>query len=115
MNNYNKEKIYEELRNYHAHKLPEITNVEMEGIRNKFLFVEEEIVMMLVRFVNEKELYIDMASDLETLKTQLKLFSNSRKDRTMVDSISLKISKLSGIMLVAKTLITPNHPSGSIA
>ncbi len=105
MNNYDKEKIYEELRNYHIHKLPEETNFEMESLKNKFLLIEDKIVMMLVRFVNEKQLYIDMTNDLEVIKTQLKLFSNSRKDKTMVDSLSLKISNLNGIMIFAKSLV----------
>lgn len=104
MNNYDKEKVYEELRNYHTHELPDITNTEMESLRNKFAIIEEKIVMMLVRFANGNEPYADMASDIETFKSQLKLFSNSRKDKTMVDSLSLKISNLNGIMLFAKSL-----------
>lgn len=103
MSAIDKEKIFEQLRNYHTDEFPaKMKNAEMETLRVKFNAVEDRVVGMILSLVNGKTEYIDSAKELEAFQAELKTISTTSAEQSNKDLFESKINKLTEIMVLAR-------------
>jgi len=104
MSAINKEKIFEELRNYHTHRFPaKIKNLEVETLRVEFGEIEDRIVGMILSLVNGKAEFIDGNKDLVNFQDKLRRnLPHDSTDDTARNLFATKISQLIAVMTLAK-------------
>jgi hypothetical protein len=103
MSGINREKIFQELRNYHTYQLPDkIYNPEVIDLKNKFDIVEDRIIGMILSLVNGKNEFIDSTKELKSFHTKLESMNTSTRDEIGKNLFESKISKLGEIMILAK-------------
>lgn len=104
MSAINKEKIFEELRNYHTHRFPvKIKNAEVETLRVEFGEIEDRIVGMILSLVNGKAEFLDATKELNNFQDKLKrnLPADSGDDANR-NLFATKITELTAVMAMAK-------------
>lgn len=99
-----KEKIFEELRNYHTHQFPAIKSPEMNNLRTEFGAMEDRIVGMILSTISGRAEFIDFAKELDTFQDKLKrtMPADGNNDETSRNLFASKISQLSEMMALAK-------------
>lgn len=98
-----KEKIFEELRNYHTHQFPAIKSPEMNNLRTEFAAMEDRIVGMILSTISGRAEFIDSAKELDTFQDKLKrTMPADGGDETSRNLFASKISQLSEMMALAK-------------
>lgn len=102
MSALDKEKIYEELRNYHTEQLPkEIKSPILNKLKTEFNDMEDRIVSMILSLISGKAEYIDSTKELTTLQTKVESSADAEDEPSRNVFVS-KIIRLSGIMNLAK-------------
>ena len=98
-----KEKIFEELRNYHTRRLPaKIENPQVDDLRTKFNLVEDRIVGMILSLVNGKTEFVDSTKELNTFETALNSMPANSEDEANKNIFVSKIKSLGEIMIMAR-------------
>ena len=100
MSAIDKEKVFDELRNYHTQRFPEkIKNPELDSLRREFIEMEDRVVSMILSLVNGKAEFIDPSKELASFQKRLEPIST---DAATKNIFSEKILKLEGLMAFAK-------------
>lgn len=104
MNAIGKEKIFEELRNYHTHQFPvKIKNLAVDNLRTEFVVLEDKIVTMVLSLISGKTEFVDATKDLDMFQNKLeRTMANDDGNEISKNLFVAKISKLSEIMIIAK-------------
>jgi hypothetical protein len=104
MDAQNKEKIYEELRNYHLEQFPDkVRNPIMKDLRIEFGVLEDKIIAMLLSLVNGKAEYADPSGDIQSFDERLhRAVPEGHDDEESMNLFATKIAKLREIVEVAK-------------
>ncbi len=72
MSALNKEKIYEELRNYHANAFPDKFPTEkLDNLRAEFGVIEDEVISMLLGLVNGKRVIVELGDSVTNFQKKL--------------------------------------------
>lgn len=99
----NKEKVFEELRNYHLKEFPVVAaNIELNDLRSEFGELEDKIIGMLLSLVNGKAEFVDATDELDAFKTKLDKYSPENGENESKDVFASKISWLRNILVLAK-------------
>jgi hypothetical protein len=104
MSAIDKEKIFDELRNYHTHRFPvKIKNLELDNLRAEFVEMEDRIVGMILSLVNGKAEFMDATKELEAFQKKLETIGQTgHMDETSRNLFAAKIGKLEDLMVFAK-------------
>ncbi len=99
-----KENIYVRLRKYHLEQFPDkLATANMDSLRESFVELEDEVITMLVGFVNGKIAFTDMTEDLSAFSKKMKSVPTGDKkedtDRAMFIS---KIEQLGEMLSLAQ-------------
>lgn len=99
-----KEKIIDELRNYHLPAFPDkLTTEHMDDMKTQFGLIEDKTIAMLLSLVNGKAIFADVGSELEAFKNKITSPSTSAVLEAGDRALFLtKIDKLMEIMNLAK-------------
>lgn len=97
-----KEKIYEELRNYHTHLFPaKIKNPTVNELRVEFGQMEDKIIGMILSLANGKAEFVDSSKELANFADKLR--RNMPADQEASRNLfAAKIGKLTQLLTVAK-------------
>lgn len=98
----NKEKIFEELRNYHLTQFSDKISLEVNNLKIEFGLIEDKIIGMLLSLVNGKGEFIDSAQELNTFRDKLNTAASDDIDTASRNLFASKIGKLLDIMVFAK-------------
>jgi len=103
MNALNKEKIFEELRNYHTQQFPaKIKNPVMDNLRNEFAVMEDRIVGMILSLVSGKSEFVDSTNELNSFQAKVKTSTPENEEHANKNIFAAKISKLAELVSFAK-------------
>ncbi len=103
MSGIQKEKILQQLRDYHINQFPDkIFNPEVMDLKNKFDIVQDRIIGMILRLVNGKNEFVDSTKELKSMHRKLESMDASTKDEFSKNLLGSKITKLGEIMILAK-------------
>lgn len=107
MSAIDKEKIFVELRKYHADAFPDtLANEEMQNLRKEFQIIEDDIVTMLLSLVNGKLGFVDFKKELAEFEKKAKVSKTTDKIETENRNFfTLKISHLKELLLIAESAI----------
>ena len=104
MSALDKEKIFEELRNYHTDKFPaNIKNLELNNLRIEFAEMEDRIVSMILSLVAGKAEFVDSSKDLLSFQKKFEMTAIADKsDQASRNLFVSKIGKLEELLEFAK-------------
>lgn len=104
MSAMNKEKIFEELRNYHLQQFPTtVTDVQVNELRTEFATIEDKVIGMLLRLVDGKEEFVDTTGELNSFQEKInRHMPQNGEDDESKNLFATKISQLLGILALAK-------------
>lgn len=101
MKPFDKEQVYEQLRNYHIDKLPDIiADSEVGNLKDRFTTMEDKVITMILRFANNQESYLDLSNEVENFRTRLDSISTTNE--RIKNLINLRIDNLLRIMYLAR-------------
>ncbi len=104
MSAINKEKIFEQLRNYHLRQFPAtVKNLQVNDLRAEFAVIEDKVIGMLLRLVDGKEEFADTTVELNTFQDKInRHMPQNGEDEESKNLFATKISQLLGILALAK-------------
>src|SRR3989338_7140570 len=104
MSALDKEKIFEELRNYHTDKFPaNIKNLELNNLRIEFAEMEDRIVSMILSLVAGKAEFVDSSKDLLSFQKKFEMTATAdKRDQASRNLFVSKIGKLEELLEFAK-------------
>jgi hypothetical protein len=102
MSALDKEKIFEELRNYHTQKFTTIKNPELNDLRTEFVEMEDRIVGMILSLVNGKAEFSDATKELVKFQKKLERTAPAKSDEASRNLFVAKIGKLENLLAFAK-------------
>ncbi len=104
MSSIDKEKIFVELREYHANEFPaKLSSDHMEKMRELFVELEDKVVAMLLSLVNGKLEFVDLTGELDAFLKKVKDNSSTEKDEAVDRKFfESKIDHLKHIMSMAQ-------------
>ena len=98
-----KEKIFEELRNYHMEKFPvKIKNDQVNNLRIEFGILEDKIISMTLSLVYGRSLFVDSTKELNSFQNKLNTTLPSQGEESNRNMFTSKIGHLGKIILMAK-------------
>jgi hypothetical protein len=104
MNPIAKEKIYEELRQYHVEAFPaKLASDRIKDLKIQFVALEDRVIGMLLSLVNGKAVFTDDSSELNAFKQKIENPSavNPEEENTLAVFVS-KINRLLEMLTMAK-------------
>ena len=112
MNPVNKEKIFEELRNYHVQQFPDkFKNPIVSDLRVEFGDLEDKIVGMILSLVNGKAEFLDSTADLNSFQDKLtRTLPEDGANDANRNLFTSKISLLTDLMVWQKNRILNSKP-----
>ena len=104
MSAINKERIFEQLRNYHLQQFPAtVKNLRVNEFRAEFGTIEDKVIGMLLKLVDGKEEFADSTSELNAFQDKInRHMPENGEDEESRNLFITKIGQLSGILTLAK-------------
>jgi hypothetical protein len=98
-----KEKIYEELRNYHTNRFPEkIKNPRVNDLRIEFGEMEDSIIGMILSLISGNTEFVDATKELATFEDKLQTVMPTEGNDANRNLFATKIKWLGELLVMAK-------------